>query len=110
MYYASNPLMADNPDHEGGDVEKVFFLGGIASVVGGFSIIFYQAIKFLQGGAWTPYPVLSFIDTQSGALAQTLASNPALADALQQCPMSGAVITVGLILLFVGGKLSHRYD
>ncbi len=109
MYYTCNLLLPEFPAHEGGPVDRVFFLGGIVSVAGGFAMILYQGIMFLKDGEWRAYPVLSFIDTQSGALAQFLTANQAIADALQKCPMSAAYIALGLILLWVAGKLRNRY-
>lgn len=91
-------------------MERVFFFGGIASVLVGFSTILYQGIMFLKSGEWTPYPVLNFIDMESGAAAQLLAGNPAIVDALQKCPMSAVFIVFGLFLLWMAGRLRNRYS
>jgi hypothetical protein len=90
-------------------VEKIFFFGGIASTVGGFSVILYQGIIFLKDGLWTPYSVLSVIDTGPGSLGQGLVANQTVMDALQKCPLSAALIALGLILLWVAGRLRSRY-
>jgi hypothetical protein len=90
-------------------VEKLFFFGGIASTVGGVSVFFYQGIIFLKDEVWTPYSVLSVIDTGPGSLGQGLVANQSVMDALQKCPLSAALIALGAILLLVAGRLRNRY-
>jgi hypothetical protein len=102
--------MPDIQTHEGGSVEKLFFFGGIASTLGGLSIILYQGIIFLKDGAWTPYSVLSVIDTGPGSLGQGLVTNQTVMDALQKCPLSAALIALGAILLLVAGRFRNRYE
>jgi hypothetical protein len=94
---------------KGGTVERLFFFGGIASTVGGVSVIFYQGIIFLKDGVWNPYSVLSIIDTGPGSLAQGLVANQTVMDALQKCPLSAALIALGAILLLAAGRLRNRY-
>jgi hypothetical protein len=90
-------------------VEKLFFFGGVASVMGGFAIIFYQGILFLQHDVWNSYPLFIIIDRGPGSLGETVAAYPALMNALQQCPSSAMLIALGLILLWVAGRLRNRY-
>ena len=90
-------------------MEKLFFFGGIGSTVGGFAIILYQGIIFLKNGVWSPYSVLSVIDTGPGSLGQGLVANQAVMDALQKFPLSAALIALGAILLLVAGRLRNRY-
>jgi hypothetical protein len=97
------------PSHEGGYVERLFFFGGTAATVGGFSVILYQGIMFLKSGEWSPYSVLSVIDTGPGSLGQSLAANQTVMDAMQKCPLSAMLIALGLILLWVAAKLRNRY-
>ncbi len=90
-------------------MEKLFFFGGIASVVGGFAIILYQGIMFLKYDVWNSYPLFTLIDRGPGSIGETMATYPALMNALQQCPLSAALIALGLILLWVAGRLRNRY-
>lgn len=90
-------------------MEKLFFFGGIASVMGGFAIILYQGIKFLQCDVWNSYPLVTIIDRGPGSIGETVAAYPALMNALQQCPLSAMLIALGLILLWVAGRLRNRY-
>ena len=90
-------------------MEKLFFFGGIASTGGGGCVILYQGIMFLKNGVWSPYSVLSVIDTGPGSLGQGLVANQTVMDALQKCPLSAALIALGVILLLVAGKLRDRY-
>jgi len=90
-------------------VEKILFFSGLASVLGGFGVIMYQGITFLKSGAWTPLTVMGAIGTESG-LGQTLAANPAVMDALQKCPLSAALIALGVIMLLIASKLRSRFD
>ncbi len=64
---------------------------------------------FLKNGVWSPYSVLSVIDTGPGSLGQGLVANQTVMDALQKCPLSAALIALGVILLLVAGKLRDRY-
>jgi hypothetical protein len=90
-------------------VERLFFFGGIVSVVGGVCIILYQGIMFLKNDVWTPYSVLSVIDTGPGSMGQVLVANQTVMDALQKCPLSALLIALGVILLLIAGRLGRRY-
>jgi len=90
-------------------MERLFFYGGITSIVGGFFVILYQGIMFLKNGMWTPYSVLSFIDTGPGSLGQGLVAHQTVMEALQKCPLSAALIGFGMILFWVAGRLRNRY-
>ncbi len=60
-------------------------------------------------GCGFPISVLSVIDTGPGSLGEGLVANQTVMDALQKCPLSGALIALGVILLLVAGRLRNRY-
>jgi hypothetical protein len=91
-------------------VEKVFFLGGTASVIGGFAVILYQGIMFLKNGVWNSLSLMGAFGNVSESLEQTIAANPSVADLMQKCPLSAVFIVLGLFLLWVASKLRTRYD
>ncbi len=90
-------------------MEKVLFLSGIAGVVGGFSVIFYQAVTFLQDNVWNPYSLLDGMERVSSSLSGSISGIPALANVMEQCPLSAGLIAIGAILLLGAGRLKNRY-
>lgn len=90
-------------------MDKVFFLGGIAGTVGGFAVIFYQALMFLQHNAWNSYSLMTAVDNGPSSLADAVAASPGLVDILGRCPLSAALIALGLALLWLASKLRNRY-
>ena len=94
---------------EGGCVDRVFFFGGIAGVVGGFSVMIYQGIMFLKSGVWTSFSASSVIDRGPATLGAVVSAYPWLMNALHSCPMSVALIVIGLVLFQVSSMLRNRY-
>ena len=94
---------------QGGAVERIFFFSGIASTVGGFGMILYQGILFLQSGIWPSYSLFSIIERISGPLGETVAANPSLMNVFQQCPASAVLIVLGLLLLWIASSLRNRF-
>lgn len=87
-------------------MERICFFGGVAGTVGGASVLFYQGIQFLQNGVWNPHSLLSAV---GGSLGETVSGMPALMNAMEQCPLSGALVAIGLVLLWMAGRLRNRY-
>jgi hypothetical protein len=90
-------------------MERVLFLSGIAGVVGGFSVIFYQAVTFLRDNVWNPYSLLDGMERVSSSLAGSISGIPALANVMEQCPLSAGLVAIGAILLLGAGRLKNRY-
>ena len=90
-------------------MDKIFTIGGFISVLSGFLTIGYQGLRFLTDNAWNPYTVLSWLQGVSPSMADLTSTNPGLANALESCPLSGAFIALGLLLLFIGSKIKNRY-
>jgi hypothetical protein len=86
-------------------VDKLINLTGIAGIVGGFGLMLFQGITFLMKGAWISYTVLGTVETWSGSLSDTIATHPGIMDALQKCPLSAALIGVGLIFIWIASKM-----
>jgi hypothetical protein len=91
-------------------MDRVFFLGGVAGVVAGFVVISYQALMFLQHGAWPPYSLQWALESISPSLGEAAASSGAFADALASCPLSGGLIALGLVFLWIAARLRNRYS
>ncbi|HOS98168.1 MAG TPA: hypothetical protein PLR71_00595 [Deltaproteobacteria bacterium] len=90
-------------------MEKILFLSGIAGVVGGVSVIFYQAITFLRDDVWNPYSLLDGIERVSSSLSVSISGIPALANVMEQCPLSAGLIAIGVLLLLGAGRLRNKY-
>lgn len=90
-------------------MDKVFFLGGIAGTIGGFIVIFYQSLMFLQNDVWNSYSLLTALNRGPSSLADVMTASPGLADILDKCPLSAALIAFGLVLLWIAAKLKNRY-
>lgn len=90
-------------------MEKVFFFGGIAGVIGGFVVILYQGLTYLSNNVWNSFSLLTAVDHGPASLADSLAASPALFDFLDKCPLSAALIVFGLILLWGAGRLRSRF-
>jgi hypothetical protein len=90
-------------------VDRVFFFGGIAGVAGGFSVMIYQGIMFLKSGVWTSFSASSIIDRGPATLGAVVSAYPWLMNALHSCPMSVALIVIGLVLFQIASMLRNRY-
>jgi hypothetical protein len=90
-------------------VERIFFFGGIGTVIGGFAVIFYQGLTFLKSNVWNSYSGLGAIGAESGSVGGTIAANGTLANVLDKCPLSAAIIALGLIFLWIASKYRNRY-
>jgi hypothetical protein len=91
-------------------MEKLVHFTGIAWLVAGFALMFTQGISFLMKGAWNSYTVLGTLDTWSGSLSDVISEYPGLMDALGKCPLSAALIGIGLLLLWIAAKMRGRYS
>ena len=91
------------------NVDKVFFLGGIAGTLGGVCLIVYQALMYLMHETWMPFSVFYLLERGPDSLWNLVTDNQGLVNALQACPLSAALFAVGLILLFIGSKIKNRF-
>jgi hypothetical protein len=94
---------------DGGTVDKVILLGGIAGTIGGFAVIFYQALTYLQTDVWNSFSLFTAVNRGPASLADMVSASPGLMDTLGKCPLSAALIAAGLALLWIAGKLRNRY-
>lgn len=90
-------------------MDRVFTIGGIACVIGGFAVILYQGLTFLRSNVWKPLSLLNAVDFGPASLSGMAAASPDLAHMLNACPLWAALIAAGLILLWVAGRLRNRY-
>jgi hypothetical protein len=84
-------------------VEKIMNLLGIAGVVGGFCLIAVQGITYLMKGTWISYSVYGIAEKYG--LGDMLASHPGLMDIMEKCPLSFAIIVMGVIFLWITSRL-----
>lgn len=98
------------PIKEGGaSVDKLFFLAGIAGTVGGVGLLFYQGLMYLMHNNWVQYTLFSVVENGPEFLWNAVTMSPGVANALEGCPLFGALIVIGLILLVISSRLHNRY-
>lgn len=90
-------------------MEKILFLGGVGVTGSGFVVIFYQALMFLQHNEWRPYSLLGGLGSVVPSFTQRAASFPAVEGFMRSCPLSAALIVIGLIMLWAAGRIRNRY-
>jgi hypothetical protein len=108
LVIAQSPRCRADSVQEGGGMERAFFFGGIAGVVAGFCVMFYQVIMFLKLDSWTSYTVFSAINKESASLVAFLASYPAVTNALQRCPLAATFLAIGCLLLWASSRIRGR--
>ncbi len=91
-------------------VEKIFYLAGIAGCLGGVALLLYQGLTYLQYNTWTRFTMLFLVEHGPGAIRDKVQVSPQIAGALEACPLFIGLIALGLILLFIGSKISNRYS
>lgn len=91
-------------------MEKIFYLAGIAGCIGGVVLLIYQGLMYLQYNTWTQYTMLFIAERGPAGIRDQVHMNPQFASALQACPLFVALISLGLILLIIGSKVSNRYS
>ncbi len=90
-------------------MDKILYLVGIASSLGGVGLLVYQGIMYLMHDELARYTVLSALESGPDFLLSAAQANPGIAGALQACPLYAALIVVGLVLLFIASWLRNRY-
>lgn len=90
-------------------MDKLFLLAGIAGSVGGVCLMIYQGLMYLMHNTWNQYTVLFLIDHGPTLIREQVHMSPGISAALQGCPLFVFLIVLGLILLFIGSRLSQRY-
>jgi len=95
---------------EGSLVEKIFYFAGIAGCLGGVALLIYQGLMYLQCNTWTQYTMLFLVEHGPGGVRDQVRMSPQIAGALESCPLFIGLIALGLILLFIGSKISNRYS
>lgn len=90
-------------------MDKILFIGGLGGTIGGFAVIFYQAIIFLKYNEWRSLPLTKALEYISPGLVTNGTLPPGAVSFTDGCPFSAALIAVGLILLWVSGKIRNRY-
>jgi hypothetical protein len=89
-------------------VDKLVYFAGLGGTLGGVCLFVYQGIMYLMHNAWSDTSLYGLLESAPSLQAQVDAS-PWLSNALQGCPLYAALIGMGLILLFIGSRLSGRY-
>ena len=89
---------------------NILFLAGIAGILGGFGLLFYQALMYLMRDTWTQYTVYLLVEHGPGFLQDLVGMNPGIGNALDSCPLYVALIVMGLFLFFIGSRLKNRFS
>jgi hypothetical protein len=90
-------------------VDRVVFFAGIASSVGGVFLFLYQGLTYLMHNEWTAYSLYFLVEHGPESLQAKIDASPGILNALQGCPLFVALIVAGLLLLFIGSRLTDRY-
>jgi hypothetical protein len=90
-------------------VDRIVFFAGVTSTAGGVFLFLYQGITYLMHNVWQTYTLYYLVDHGPESLRAKVEMSPQIAGWLQGCPLFIALLAVGLILLFIGSRLSTRY-
>jgi hypothetical protein len=69
----------------------------------------FQGITYLMHNEWTVYSMYYLVEMGPESLRAQVDASPGLANAVNGCPLFLALLVVGLVLLFIGSRLSSRY-
>jgi len=86
-------------------VERLMNYLGIAGVVGGFCLIAVQGINYLMKGTWIQHTLYGA--AENFGLGDMLASHPDLVDYLEKCPLSLAIIVIGILFIWISSSLRN---
>ncbi len=90
-------------------MDRLVFFSGVASSAGGIFLFLFQGITYLMHDVWTPYSVYQLVGHGPASLRAQVEANPGLVHALNGFPLFLALLILGMVLLFIGSRLSARY-
>lgn len=90
-------------------MERLVFFAGVTSSLAGVCLFLYQGISYLMHNTWSTYSLYFLVDNAPASIQAQMEAHPGLAGALQACPLFLALILLGLLMTFIGSRLSSRY-